>query len=185
MYRFQEGCYLAKSQILNVVIVGLSAGVLLVLISLIDFILGVAVLQNMGLLGVDIVLEALIFTASVFLVAVAGVLAENRVYKNSSKWASKVPPSAITGVIIGAMAAIGWLSVALVERAVYGSAWIYSTMIMAWPLLYSLVINALGHGFVSVIFYTLLLCIAYALITIIGGRVLRAYVNELHKKDDT
>ncbi len=171
-----------KNQILNVITVGISGGVLLILISIIDFILGIAVLQNIGLLGIDVVLEALIFTASIFVVTVIGIIVENQVYKDNSKWTNKVPPSAIAGVILGAMAAFGWLIIALIEPAIYGSNWVYSTMIMTWPLLYSLVTMALGHGFLSIICYAFVLGIIYATIAIASGKILRVYANELTYK---
>lgn len=170
-----------KNQYLNVITAGISGGILLILISIIDFILGIVVLQNIGLLGIDVMLEALIFTASIFVVAVIGILVEGQVHEDKSK-RTYIPPSLMAGIIIGAMAAFGWLVIALVEPTIYGSTWVYSTMIMTWPLLYSLVTMALGHGFLSFICYAFVLCIIYATIAVISGRILKAYANELTYK---
>ncbi|AFD00913.1 hypothetical protein Mtc_2176 [Methanocella conradii HZ254] len=167
---------MTRNQYLNVIFAGVSGGILLVLISLLDFMLGVFVLQNIGLLGIDVMLEALIFTVSIFVVAIIGILAEGR-QEDKSEW-TRIPPSLLAGVILGAMAACGWLAIALVEQAIYGSTWVYSTMIMTWPLLYSLVTMALGHGFLSAICYTFILAIIYATISVASGKILRAY-NEL------
>ena len=170
---------MTSKQYSNTIIAGVSGGFLLILLFIIDFVLGIAVLHNIGLLGIDIMLEALIFTISIFVVAVIGILIEGRAYKDKSKWAYKISPLAISGIIIGTMAALGWLSIALVESAVYGSTWVYTSMIMTWPLLYSLVTMVLGQGVLINICHAFILGLIYATIAVISGKLLKRYASDL------
>ena len=160
---------------------GCAGGMLLSILYILDFLLGVEVLHNVyntGFLGADFILEPLLFTISIFICAAVGVLSIKRLNKNGlTKW-GRIMLLVFTGMIVGIIAAITWFVITLIEPTIYGTIWIYSTMLMSWPLLYSLVTMALGQGVLSNICHAFILGVMYTAITVISGKVLKVYASD-------
>lgn len=165
-----------ETKYLDIIKFGLSGGISLSGLYILDFLLGVEVLHNVyntRYLAFDFILEPLLFTTSVFICAIIGVLLVDTTNKNWQKKWDRVILRTVTCIIIGIMVAVTWLAITFIESTNYGSTWIYSTMIMTWPLLYSLVTMALGHDVLSNIYYAFMLGVIYAAIIMISGKILK------------